>query len=105
MTHTSTKRRAAGAVVAALALSVGAPTAGARPFDLNPAGSFVPVGSAQTAAPNATSHTNGGDISDWGYVAIGSGAASLALLGIGGTRAAGRRRHRRRTTGAPTIAA
>jgi hypothetical protein len=37
-------------------------------------------------------------------VAIGSGAASLALIGLGGTRVASRRRQQRTTAHQPTIA-
>jgi hypothetical protein len=78
------------------------------PFEQNQQGSYVPARSLQTQAPSgaeATSHSPGGGISDWGYVAIGSGAASLALAGVGGTRVASRRRQQRLTAHQPTIAA
>jgi hypothetical protein len=105
MSRTVTNRHVAGIVSAALALGVAAPAA-ARSFDLNDQGSYVPVTSAQTQAPSATAdHASGGGISDLGYVAIGSGAASLMLIGVGGTRVAGRRRQQRITAQQPTIAA
>ena len=104
MTRTLANRRTAGIVAAALALGVAAPTAGARPFDLNSAGSFVPAGQPAQSV-QTTSHPAGGDISGWGYVAIGSGAASVALVGVGGTRAASRRRQRQRSAGQSTITA
>ncbi len=109
MTSTFANRRTAGIISAALALGIAAP-AGARPFDLNEQGSYVPAESAQTQAQGVaattshTSHTSSG-ISDWGYVAIGSGAASLALIGVGGTRVAGRRRQRPSATRGSTTAA
>jgi hypothetical protein len=106
MTSTFANRRTAGIISVALALGIAAP-AGAKPFDLNQQGSEVPAGSAQVQAqslPATTRHTTSGGISDWGYVAIGSGAASLALIGIGGTRVAGRRRQQRITAQQPTIA-
>jgi hypothetical protein len=109
MGHTFINRRAAAAVVAAIGLGIAAPAAGARPFDLNSTGSFVQVGSTQTRALNAsqaTGHNNGGgDISGWGFVAIGSGVASLAFIGVGGTRAARHRRQRQRAAVQPKIAA
>jgi hypothetical protein len=106
MTCTFANRRTAGIISVALALGIAAP-AGARPLDLNQQGSYVPAESAQTQAqgvPATTSHTSSG-ISDWGYVAIGSGAASLALIGVGGTRVAGRRRQRPSATRGSTTAA
>lgn len=106
MSSAVANRRAAGIVSLALALGVAAP-AGARPFDLNQQGSYVPAASAQARAssvPETTSHTTSSGISDWGYVAIGSGAASLALIGFGGTRVAGRRRQQQVTAQRSTIA-
>ncbi|MDQ6729273.1 MAG: hypothetical protein M3022_02940 [Actinomycetota bacterium] len=107
MTCTVVHRRTAGIVSLALALGVAAPAA-ARPFNLNQQGSIVSAGPAQTYSSNvpaATSHTTSGGISDWGYVAIGSGAASLALIGVGGTRVAGRRRQQPRATQGSTTTA
>jgi hypothetical protein len=100
MTSKLTKRRVVAAIAAgALALGVGAPAAGARPYDLNSANSDAPAGSTQVqpGIPVSTNRNTGGDISDWGVVAIGTGAASLALISIGGTRAASRRRHQQQT--------
>jgi hypothetical protein len=95
MGHKFANRRAAGAVVTALALGIAAPAAGATPMNLNTAGSEVPAGSIQTQ-PTVTSHDPGGNISDWGAVAISAGTASVTLVSIGGTRAATRRRQRQR---------
>jgi hypothetical protein len=105
MTRSLTHRRTAAAVAAALALGIAAPAAGARPIDFSPR--FQPIVPAQkqaTSVHETTSRPNGSDISDWGYVAIGSGVASLALISVGGTRAAARRR-RERTTVQPRVAA
>ena len=105
MTHSPSHRHAAGIMAATLALGIVAPAA-ARPID--------PPGAAVSSAPAVASHklitdvragavpAAGSGVSDWGYVAIGSGAASLVLIGVGGTRAASRRRRR---TGQPGIAA
>jgi hypothetical protein len=97
MIGTAATRRAVGLASVTLALGVAAPAA-ARPFDLDKQGSYVPAQSALTQPPNlqaATSHDTGGGISDLGYVVIGSGIASLTLIGVGGTRAvSSRRRHR-----------
>jgi hypothetical protein len=99
-----TNRRVAGIVSAALALGIAAP-AGARPFDLDNQGSYVPVASAQTQTPSATASHGAGGVSDLGYVAIGSGVAALTLVGVGGTRVAGNRRRQRITAQHPTTAA
>lgn len=106
MTRTIANRRGAGIVLAAVALGTAAPTASARPFNVNQQGSFVPVSPPPAqAVPPTSSHANGGDISELGYVAIGSGAVSLALISVGGTRTASRRRQQRRIPGQSTIAA
>jgi hypothetical protein len=100
-------RRVAGMVSVAIALGVAGPAA-ARPFDLNNHGSFVSVQPALTqpsSAPAGTGNATGGGISDLGYVAIGSGSAALALIGVGGTRVASRRRRHRLTVQQPTTAA
>jgi hypothetical protein len=105
MICTATARRISGIVTVALALGIAAP-AGARPFDLDNQGSYVPVTTAQTQAPRATaSHASAGGVSDLGYVAIGSGVASLTFIGVGGTRAATSRRRHRITAQRPTTAA
>jgi hypothetical protein len=107
MTRTLTNRHTAGIIAAALALGIAAP-AGARPFNLNSVGSEVPAGSSQTPGQSVTltpSHASGGDISELGYVAIGTGGAAVALIGIGGTRAASRRRQQPSATRRSTTAA
>jgi hypothetical protein len=99
MTSTLANRRVLAAVAAGvLALGVGAPAAGASPVDLT-SDSDASAGSTQIqpGTPVSTNRNTGGDISDWGVVAIGTGAASLALISIGGTRAASRRRHQQQT--------
>jgi hypothetical protein len=108
MTRTHFNRRATGAVLAALALGATAPAAGARPIDSNSANSPVPPGAfilqekkvsaaqTQRVAPATASHNTGG-ISDWEYAAIGTGAAAVALIGVGGTLTTSRRRQVRRT--------
>ena len=105
MTRSLTKHRTVAAVAATLALGI-VPAADARPIDT--ASRFFPP-TAPPQTPATTVHAtngqpNGSDISDWGYVAIGSGVASLALIGAAGTRAASRRR-RQRTTVQPRVAA
>ena len=110
MTRVFSNRCITGIVTATLALGIAAPAAGARPFNENTNGSYVPVGPAQTqvqaaSAPAATSHSTGGEVSEWGYVAIGSGVASLALISVGGTWTLVRRRQRQRTAAAPRVAA
>jgi hypothetical protein len=107
MTCTIAHRRTAGIISLALALGAAAPAA-ARPVDLNQQGSIVSAAPAQTYSSNvpaATSHTTSGGISELGYVAIGSGAASLALICVGGTRVAGRRRQQPRATPRSTTTA
>jgi hypothetical protein len=87
-------RRAVGIVTAALALGVAGPAA-ARPYDLDSAGSFVPVNVGQTpavSAPSAAGHANSGGTSTLEYALIGTGGAAVLVVGIGGTRAASRRR-------------
>lgn len=110
MTRQPAGRRATTIALVALAIGTSASAAGARRFDDGAAP--VPVAppvqvappAAQSVAPSSNDAT-GGDISDVGYVAIGSGAATLALVGVGGTLAATRRRHRRRIATQSTITA
>lgn len=110
MTRQSARRRAMTIALVALAIGTSAPAAGARPFDNGAAP--VPVAPPVQVAPPAAqsvahpgNDATGGDISNVGYVAIGSGAATLALVGVGGTLAATRRRHRRRIATQSTITA
>lgn len=110
MTRQSAGRRATIIALVALAIGTSAPAAGARPFDNGAAPVPVapPVQVAPPAAQSIGASSNGatgGDISDVGYVAIGSGAATLALVGVGGTLVATRRRHRRRIATQSTITA
>ncbi|MGZ4197628.1 MAG: hypothetical protein ACXVUE_09115 [Solirubrobacteraceae bacterium] len=103
MTRQSARRRATTIGLAALAIGISAPAAGARPFDLSGTAQVPVAPPVQVAPPVAQSvelgsnDATGGDISNVGYVAIGSGAATIALLGAGGTLAATRRRQRRRS--------
>ncbi len=108
MTRYSARRRATTVALAALAIGISAPAAGARPFDLNGADAVAPVHVAPPLAQSVEPSSNdatGGDISNVGYVAIGSGAATIALVGVGGTLAATRRRQRRRVAMQSTITA
>ena len=105
MTRSLANRRTAAAIAATLALGIAAPAAGARPIDLAP--NFQPTSPAQTPATTVhvtTSRPSGSNVSGWEYVALGSGVASLALISVGGTRAASRRR-RERTGVQPRVAA
>jgi hypothetical protein len=86
----------AGIAALALALGTAAPAA-ARPFITDAQGSNVPAPLIAQPPVQATSHHNNGDGSDWGYIAAGAGAASLALIGIGGTVAGRRQRRTRRS--------
>jgi hypothetical protein len=91
MIRTILCRRSVGVVAVALALGTTAGPASARPFDLNSNGSFV-----QTPPPSTAPVANpasGGSGVEWGYVAIGSSSATLALIGVG-VVASGRRRSR-----------
>lgn len=88
MTCSMANRRAAVVAVVALGVSACAPAAGAQPIGAGPSYSVAPA----RAVHSRTSHTTGG-IGDWGYVAIGSGAASVVLIGAGGTQVLNRRRN------------
>lgn len=104
MTRTA-HRRAAAVLTAALALGVAGP-AGARPFDINSSGSFVPVNITQPQAVGghaAVTHANGN--SDLEYALIGVGGAAVAMVGFGGTRLASRRRRQTAATARPAIPA
>ena len=106
MARTFTTRRTSGIITVALALGIAAP-AGAR-LDLNTAGSFVPSASSQRPVQSASvtpSPASGDDISGVGYLAIGTGGAAVALIGIGGTRAVSRRRQPPSATRRSTTAA
>ncbi|MBV9002923.1 MAG: hypothetical protein JO304_27960 [Solirubrobacterales bacterium] len=99
--------RCISAILAAVALDLCAPAAGARPIDTGPAGSFIAAAPAPRLAnsPSAASRTSGSATSDWELVAAGSGAAALGLVAGGATLLATRRRRRRRTAAPPTVAA
>ena len=90
MTRTTVLRRILAVVAVALALSTTAGPASARTFDFNSNGSLVQQ-PAQSISP-ATAPVSGGNSTEWGYVAIGSSAAALVLIGVGGTLTIGRRR-------------
>jgi hypothetical protein len=91
MTRSIVFRRIVGIVTVALALGAIAGPASARTFDVNSDGSLVygPVPSTPAAAAPAS----GGSSIDWGYVAIGSSAVALALIGVGASAAGRRRSH------------
>jgi hypothetical protein len=91
-------RIASGVAALTIAAATAAPAA-ARPLGSRDAGSPLPT---EVSAPSvqAVGH-HGGDSFEWGYVAGGAGAASLALIAIGAT-VSGRRQ--RRSHRSPTAA-
>jgi hypothetical protein len=94
MTGKLNNRRAVGIVTAALTLGVAGPAAASLNRD-DSAGSFVPVNVGHTpavSAPSAAGHANSSDTSALEYALIGTGGAAVLVVGIGGTRAASRRR-------------
>ena len=91
MTGKMNHRRAIGIATAMLALGAAGPAA-ARPYDIDSAGSFVPVNVGQTPAVAAPAARAGGADSALEYALIGTGGASVLLVGVGGTLAASRRR-------------
>jgi hypothetical protein len=90
MTRSILFRRIVRVVAVALALGAIAGPASARTFDFNSNGSLVQQ-PAPSIYPGADA-ASGGSI-EWAYVAIGSSAAALALIGVGAV-ASGRRRSR-----------
>lgn len=93
MTRFSLRRRAARLALIALALGAGAPAAYARPFIVNSAGTFTPVSTTPLGGhtqPSAAGRA-GGASSDWEYLALGPGAATVVIAGGAATRR--RRRH------------
>jgi hypothetical protein len=93
---TSKHRNTAAVVAATLALGAAAP-ASAQPFQLNSNGSFVPAGAhiqQQGGPARSSSHQASGRGVDPGFVALGSGVASVVLIGVGGTLTLSRRQRR-----------
>jgi amino acid transporter len=101
MTRTVVFRQILGIFAVALALGVIAGPASARTFNFNSNGSVVQQPPPSTSA--AANPTSGGSSIDWGYVAIGSGVAALALIGVGAVTT-GRRRSREDRPQRATIA-
>jgi len=97
----------AWASLAAVALGLSVPAAGAKPIDSGPAGSFIAANSPATlvSSPSAAGRTDSGASSEWEVVAAASGAVSLTLVGVGATLLTNRRRRQRRAAGRPTVAA
>ena len=94
MTSTIPFRRIVGVVVAvALAMGAIAGPASARTFYFNSNGSLVQQAGPSTLA--AAHPASDGSSIDWGYVAIGSSAAALALIAVGAGLAISQRRGRR----------
>jgi hypothetical protein len=103
---TTTHRISTGAVLA-LALATGAAPVSARPFDLNPNGSYVPVVAAAhgqatrasgslSAPPTIVRVTARNTGFDWGDAGIGAaGGLALSMIGLGGTLAVSQHRNRR----------
>lgn len=93
MIRSSRFRRIARVLAVALTLATTAGSASGRTFEFNAQGSLV-----QQPAPGisrAGTAATGGSSIEWGYIAIGSSAAALALIGVGGVVASGRRRPQR----------
>jgi hypothetical protein len=93
MTRKINHYRTAALITAALSLGIAAP-AGARPFNRDSQGSFVPVNINPPAVQSVAPSGGDGGISDLGYVGIGTGGVAVALIGAGGVRTATRRRRR-----------
>jgi hypothetical protein len=94
MARTIVFRRLFGILAVALALGAIAGPASARTFYFNSHGSFVQLSGPSAAA--AAHSASGASGIDWGYIAIGSSAAALALIAVGAV-AIGHRRPRRDT--------
>jgi hypothetical protein len=75
------------------ALGTIAGPASARTFDFNSNGSLVQQ-PAQSVTPE-TAPASGGSSIEWGYIAIGSSAVALALIGAGVATTSRRRSHDR----------
>ena len=107
MTRQSAKRRVTGIVLAALAIGISAPAAGARPFDLTGADAVAPVHVQRrrlraSRRPAATPPAETSPTSDtWRSAPVPRRSA----VGVGGTLAATRRHQRRRTGAQSTITA
>ena len=87
MTRTIPFRRIVGVVLAVtLALAAIAGPASARTFGFNSNGSLV-----QQSNSAGTAAASSGSSIEWGYIAVGSSAAALALIGVGAI-ATGQRR-------------
>jgi hypothetical protein len=99
MTHTILFRRIVAVVAVTLALGAIAGPASARTFYFNANGSLV----QQPTSPRITPTASGGSGVEWGYIAIGSSAAALVLIGVGAA-AIGRRRSREDRSQRATIA-
>ena len=91
-------RIASGIAALTIAAAAAAPAA-ARPLGSRDASSPLPT---EVSAPSVqtVAHHDGGSF-EWGYVAGGAGAASLALVAVG---AAVSGRRQRRTRRSPTVA-
>jgi hypothetical protein len=93
--------RAATGLALALALGT-AGTATAKPIGPDSPPWTAPPQSQQVVA--VPQHPAGSG-TEWAYVAIAGGATGLVLIGVGGTVAAGQRRHRKERQARPRIAA
>jgi hypothetical protein len=100
MTCTTVFRRILGVVAVAFALGAIAGPASARTFDFNSNGSLVQQ-PAPSTSPGANAPSGGGGI-EWSYVAIGSSAVALALIGVGAIAIGHRRSHQDRPQRAAT---
>jgi hypothetical protein len=95
----TTHHRITTAVVVSLGLAMSGTPAFAYTTNLTANGSEVPAGiPALTSQPahsiaHANAPTTAGSSVDWGYIAIGSSAAALALIGAGAVTTSRRRSH------------
>jgi hypothetical protein len=88
VTNSLGERGAAG-IAAGFALGIAVPVAAAKPIDLVAGGSVAPA--SWTPPPAASvdrtaGQLNGDGIPGSGYVVIGSGVTSLAVISVGGAR-------------------
>jgi hypothetical protein len=94
MTRTTLFRQILRIVAMALALSAIAGPASARTFDFNSHGSLIQQPTPATA-PRGDSASSASGV-DWGYIAIGTTTAALALIGIGAVTSGRRHSHKDR---------
>jgi hypothetical protein len=93
MTRSILFRQIVGVIAVTLALGAIAGPASARTFYFNSNGSLIQQPAPSTSPP--ADPASGGTGIEWGYIAIGSSAAALILIGIGAVASG---RHARTST-------